>query len=78
ISFLWQPTDRLSILSKTDLDYLDMGAYPADPFTNRSQPLTLAGGTIANPNYRDLFDITANMPQEARDKFVRTVLKIDY
>ncbi|PNB52754.1 TonB-dependent receptor, partial [Pseudomonas sp. FW305-130] len=24
------------------------------------------------------FDITANMPQEARDKFVRTVLKIDY
>ncbi len=78
ISFLWKPTDRLSILSKTDLDYLDMGAYPADPFTNRFKTLTLAGGTVANPNYRDLFDITANMPQEARDKFVRTVLKIDY
>ena len=75
-SLLWKPTDRLTILSKTDLDTLDLGGYPADPYTDRFQ--TLPGTTTPNPNYRDLFNITANSPQSARDKFVRTVLKVDY
>ncbi|MFX8542967.1 hypothetical protein ABTM06_19835, partial [Acinetobacter baumannii] len=35
ISFLWKPTGALTILSKTDFDYLDMGAFPADPYLNR-------------------------------------------
>ena len=30
------------------------------------------------PLIRDLFDITANSPQDARDKFVRTILRIEY
>jgi iron complex outermembrane receptor protein len=80
ISFLWKPTDRLTILSKTDLDYLDLGAYPADPYTDRFQTVTsgVTGLPVTNPNYRDLFDITANSPQAARDKFVRSVLRVDY
>ena len=32
ISLLWKPTPQLTILSKTDLDYLDFGAYSATPF----------------------------------------------
>lgn len=65
VSFLWKPSANLTILSKTDIDHIDMGGYPASPFTSR-----LAG--------RDLFDISANSPQAARDEFVRSVLKIDY
>lgn len=76
VSLLWKPTERLSILSKTDLDYLDYGAYPASPYGNFQK--LLPGTTTPNPNYSDLFDITANSPQAARDKFIRTILKIDY
>jgi iron complex outermembrane receptor protein len=61
ISLLWKPTPELTILSKTDLDYLDQGAYPATPIANRK-----------------LFDLTANSPQEARDKFYRTILRVNY
>jgi iron complex outermembrane receptor protein len=61
-SLLWKPNDRLSILSKTDFDYLDMGGYPAKPFN--------AAG--------DLFDVSFNSPQAARDKFLRSILKVDY
>ncbi|MET0309620.1 MAG: TonB-dependent receptor [Sphingomonas sp.] len=61
-SLLWKPSDRLSILSKTDFDYLDMGGYPAKPFN--------APG--------DLYDVQFNSPQAARDKFIRSILKVDY
>ena len=77
ISLLWKPTDQLSILSKTDLDYLDWGAYPADPFRNRFKYFPY-GSNTPNPTYTDLFDITANSPQKARDKFFRTILRIEY
>ena len=63
-SILWKPSDQLSILSKTDLDYLDLGAYIATPYTDR--------------NTKDLFTAANNSPNAARDKFIRTVLKIDY
>jgi iron complex outermembrane receptor protein len=63
ISLLWKPVEGLSILSKTDLGYLDFGAYPASP---------QAAGTAG------LFNITQNAPAAARDKFVRSILKIDY
>jgi iron complex outermembrane receptor protein len=77
ISLLWKPTDQFSILFKTDLDYLDLGAYPADPYTDRFKFLPY-GSTTPNPNYRDLFDITANSPQGARDKFFRSILRAEY
>jgi iron complex outermembrane recepter protein len=75
-SLLWKPSDHLSILSKTDLDWLDQGAYPADPFTDRFK--TIPGTNTPNPYYRDLFNITANSPQAARDKFLRSILRVDY
>jgi iron complex outermembrane recepter protein len=62
LGILWKPDDSLSVLLKTDYDYLNMGAYPADPY-------------YAN---NDLFDIGANSPQQALDRFGRTILKIDY
>jgi iron complex outermembrane receptor protein len=76
LSLLWKPSSQLSILSKTDIDHLDMGAYPADPYTNRFK--FFPGTTTPNPNYTDLFHITANTPQAARDKFIREILKVDY
>jgi iron complex outermembrane recepter protein len=76
LSLLWRPTPGLSILSKTDLVYLDQGAYPATPFANFYR--TIPGTTTPNPNFSDLFDNQANSPQEARDKFYRTILRINY
>lgn len=75
-SLLWKPTDRLSILSKTDVDYLNYGAYPATPYWTTFA--TLPGTATPNPYHSGLFDITANAPMGARDKFVRSILKIDY
>jgi iron complex outermembrane receptor protein len=62
LGVLWKPTDALSVLFKTDYNYLDMGAYPADPYNAPEDP----------------FHVTANFPQAAVDKFVRSDLKIDY
>jgi iron complex outermembrane recepter protein len=88
VSALWKPTEALTVSFKTDTDYLDNGAYPADPYTDRfpvGTPLPVLlgyGGStatlIANPQQNDLFHITANAPQVALDRFVRSVLKIDY
>ena len=77
ISLLWKPSEQLTVRFKTDADYLDMGAYPADPFTNRFKYLPL-GSTTPNPGYTDLFDITANSPMKARDKFFRSILRVEY
>jgi iron complex outermembrane receptor protein len=76
LSVLWKPTDNLTVLFKSDADYLDMGAYPADPFINRFR--TFPGTSIPNPGFTDPFQITANAPQLAIDQFMRDVLKIDY
>lgn len=62
IGLLWQPSDDFSVLLKTDLNHLDMGAYPADPVNSPNNP----------------FDITANANLMALDRFSRTTLKIDY
>ena len=77
ISLLWKPAEGLSILSKTDLDYLDFGAYPATPYYTQFKDLPLGSGT-PNPTRSDLFHITANSPQEGRDKFLREILKVEY
>ncbi|MFA6229249.1 MAG: TonB-dependent receptor [Rhodanobacter sp.] len=62
IGLLWQPSDNLTVLLKTDYNHIDMGAYPADPVNSPKDP----------------FNITANAPLKALDQFTRTVLKIDY
>jgi iron complex outermembrane receptor protein len=61
-SLLWQPTDALKVLFKTDYNYIDMGGYPADPFTAKTDP----------------FHITSNAPSLAIDQFVRSVLDVNY
>jgi iron complex outermembrane recepter protein len=62
LGLLWKPDDALSVLFKTDYDYLNMGAYPADPYNATNDP----------------FDIGANSPQKALDRFARSILKVDY
>ncbi len=77
VSLLWQPTQSLTVLFKTDLDYLDNGAYPADPYTDRFK--FIPGTNTPNPFYTDLFKISANDPnQMAADEFVRSSVKADY
>lgn len=62
LGMLWQPGENLSVLFKTDVNYLDLSGYPADPVNSRN----------------DLFDITANSDIHGLDRFGRSVLKIDY
>ena len=77
VSLLWKPTEALSILSKTDLVYIDMGAYPAGPFRDSYRFFPI-GSTTANPTFKDLFDLELNSPQKARDKIWRSILRINY
>jgi iron complex outermembrane receptor protein len=74
VSFLWKPTDALTVSFKIDGDYLDNGGYPADDFSENFKSF----GTIPNPNYHDLFHITANAPQVGLDRFTRAILRMDY
>lgn len=60
-SLLWKPTENFSVLWKTDAADLDMGGYPAAPYTQK-----------------DLFNLTANSPQDAHDKLIRSTLKMEY
>jgi len=62
IGLLWKPIDGLSVLWKTDLNYIDIGAYPADPYNAPE----------------DMFHVGFNAPERALDRFARTMLKIDY
>ena len=76
-SLLWKPSDRLSVLWKTDFGIFDNGAYPADPYTDRFK--YIPGSTTLNPFYEpDLFKFHANAPQEGQDEFVRSSAKADY
>jgi iron complex outermembrane receptor protein len=61
-SLLWKPADNFSVLFKTDYNNLNQGAYPADPYYSTENP----------------FHITANYPNSAEDRFVRSDLKVDY
>ncbi len=62
LGLLWQPSERLSVLFKTDLNYLDLSGYPSDPVNATN----------------GMFDITANGDMHALDRFGRAVLKLDY
>lgn len=77
LSLLWKPIEGLTITSKTDADYLNMGAYPADPYFDRFANYPY-GSSTPNPFHTDLFNITANARQAARDKFIREILRIEY
>ena len=69
ISLLWKPTDALTVSFKTDVDFLDSGAYPSSPFTQ---------GFPSDPHFSDVLHISANAPNFALDRFTRSVLKVDY
>jgi len=62
LGMLWKPTKALSVLFKTDLNNISMGGYPAGPVNPPSDP----------------FVVSANADQMARDRFGRSVLKIEY
>ncbi|BFT32171.1 TonB-dependent receptor [Alteromonas sp. D210916BOD_24] len=62
IGLKWQPSEALSILFKTDLNYLDLSGYPADPVSGDNDP----------------FHISANAHIAGIDRFMRSVLQIDY
>ena len=83
VSLLWKPTEALSVLWKTDADYLDNGGYPADIFTDGCKFISLAGCAtattgIVNPGYTDNFHFALNAKNTGMDRFVRSILKIDY
>jgi len=61
-SVLWQPTDALKVLFKADFSDINSGGYAADPPTATN----------------DLFHITNNAHNSARDVFGRMVLNISY
>jgi iron complex outermembrane receptor protein len=62
LGLLWKPNDALTVNFKADYNYIDMGAFPADPVLATN----------------DMFNITANAEQKALDRFGRAVLKVDY
>jgi iron complex outermembrane recepter protein len=62
LGVLWKPDDALTVLFKTDYNYLNLGGYPSDPYNSTE----------------DLFNVSFNSPQEALDRFGRSVLKVDY
>lgn len=77
LSLLWKPTEKLTVLFKTDFGLLDNGAYPGDPYSDRFK--YIPGTTTPNPYYEpDLFKIRANAPQQGQDDYVRSSVKIDY
>jgi iron complex outermembrane recepter protein len=77
VSVLWKPTEALTVSFKTDADFLDSGAWDASPYQNNFKFLPY-GSSTPNPNYSDLFHITANAPMRGLDRFTRSVLKVDY
>jgi iron complex outermembrane receptor protein len=77
LSLMWKPTERLTVLWKTDVDMLDNGAYPADPESDRFK--YIPGTTTPNPYYApDMFKIHAVAAQMGQDEFIRSSVKVDY
>src|SRR5215217_4002284 len=61
-SLLWQPTDALRVLFRTDYSHIDLGGYPTTPVGSSDS----------------LFDIRTNGPFRAQDEMLRSVLNISY
>ncbi|HEY1425959.1 MAG TPA: TonB-dependent receptor plug domain-containing protein, partial [Caulobacteraceae bacterium] len=66
IGLLWQPTDRLRIVAKTDIDYLHFGSHATTGFN----PATGLPEDMRNP--------IVNGPHGYTDKGVRSSLDISY
>jgi iron complex outermembrane receptor protein len=62
LGVLWKPVKALSVLFKHDWNNIDMGGYPAAP--------------VGAPG--DLYTVSANANQMAKDRFGRSVLRIEY
>jgi iron complex outermembrane receptor protein len=62
LGVLWEPATNLSVLFKTDINYLDLSGYPADPVNATN----------------DIFEITANAEMRALDRFMRSLVRVDY
>jgi iron complex outermembrane receptor protein len=62
LGFLWRPTDKLKLVWKTDVSYLDLGSINSDPVLATNDP----------------FHITANAHLRALDRLVRSDLRADY
>lgn len=62
VSVLWKPVKALSVLFKQDMNNIDMGGYPAGPVNSSG----------------DLFSVSANAYQMAKDRFGRSILKAEY
>ncbi|MET0271519.1 MAG: TonB-dependent receptor [Phenylobacterium sp.] len=62
VGLLWQPTDALKVLWKTDASVIDMGSLPADPVLATNDP----------------FELTANSYLRAKDQLVRSTVRADY
>ena len=62
LGLLWEPSANLSVLLKTDYNYLDLSGYPSDPVNSTNDP----------------FKLTSNAQTLGLDRFGRSVLKIDY
>ena len=86
-SALWKPIEALTVSFKTDVDYLDNGADPGDSFTDRFPvgtlvPILAQFGTTptlhANTQHNDPLHITQNAPNVSLDRFVRSVLNVNY
>jgi iron complex outermembrane receptor protein len=63
-SLLWTPTPKLTVLWKTDADYLSNGGY--------------FGDSMLHTATHDIYDVAMNWHTSAIDKFIRSNLKIDY
>jgi iron complex outermembrane receptor protein len=74
VSLLWKPVSQLSVLWKTDYDYLSNGGYFGSPLTTTNA----AGQTVAAPCCSNLYNIANNWHTSAIDQFIRSTLKIDY
>ena len=64
LSVLWKPTSSLTVLWKTDGDYLANGGY--------------FGDSMLNTGTHNLFKFANDYPTYATDDFVRSILKVDY
>lgn len=66
ISLLWQPSDNLSVLLKTDADYMNNGALIGSPVGGGYPPVT-------NPFY-----VSSNAHLQSLDRMLRSILRVDY
>lgn len=80
VSVLWKPLQNLTVSLKYDVLDQNFGAAPAVPFSQLlpvGAPVAPYG--YANPYHNsNLFDVTANAPQQRMDREQRGILNVSY